>query len=96
MEDALFPEGVGMLLATSGPYTPRMFSVLPSGGLIGRSRKCQISLLHDCEVSHNHAVIEPAQGGILCIRDVGSTFGTYDPYLNDKRVRCHEWPGGSG
>jgi pSer/pThr/pTyr-binding forkhead associated (FHA) protein len=82
-----------MLLATSGPYTPRTFSVLPSGGLIGRSRKCQISLLHDCEVSHNHAVIEPAQGGTLCIRDVGSTFGTY---LNDKRVRCHEWPGGSG
>ena len=83
MDDALFPEGVGMLLATSGPYTPRTFSVLPSGGLIGRSRKCQISLLHDCEVSHNHAVIEPAQGGILCIRDVGSTFGTY---LNDKRL----------
>ena len=72
-----------MLLATSGPYTPRTFSVLPSGGLIGRSRKCQISLLHDCEVSHNHAVIEPAQGGTLCIRDVGSTFGTY---LNDKRL----------
>jgi len=73
----------GMLLATSGPYTPRIFSVPPEGGLIGRSRKCRISLLHDCEVSHNHAVIEPAQGGVLCIRDVGSTFGTY---LNDKRL----------
>ena len=73
----------GMLLATSGPYTPRMFSVPPSGGLIGRSRKCRISLLHDCEVSHNHAVIEPAQGGFLCIRDVGSTFGTF---LNEKRL----------
>ena len=55
----------------------------PGGGLLGRSRKCAISLLHDCEVSHNHAVIEPAQGGVLCIRDVGSTFGTY---LNDKRL----------
>ena len=75
--------GGGMLLATAGPYTPRMFSVPPEGGLIGRSRKCRISLLHDCEVSHNHAVIEPAQGGVLCIRDVGSTFGTY---LNDKRL----------
>ena len=75
--------GGGMLLATSGPYTPRMFSVPPEGGLIGRSRKCRISLLHDCEVSHNHAVIEAAQGGVLCIRDVGSTFGTY---LNDKRL----------
>lgn len=73
----------GMLLATSGPYTPRMFLLAPAGGLIGRSRKCGISLLHDCEVSHNHAVIEPAQGGVLCIRDVGSTFGTY---LNDKRL----------
>lgn len=72
-----------MLLATSGPYTPRMFSVPREGGLVGRSRKCRISLLHDCEVSHNHAVIEPAQGGVLCIRDVGSTFGTY---LNDKRL----------
>ena len=73
----------GMLLATSGPYTPRIFKVPPEGGLIGRSRKCQISLLHDCEVSHNHAKIEPGQGGVLCIHDVGSTFGTY---LNDKRL----------
>ena len=72
-----------MLLATSGPYTPRIFIVPPGGGLLGRSRKCAISLLHDCEVSHNHAVIELAQGGVLCIRDVGSTFGTY---LNDKRL----------
>jgi hypothetical protein len=51
--------------------------------MIGRSRKCRISLLHDCEVSHNHAIIELAQGGVLCIRDVGSTFGTY---INDKRL----------
>ena len=72
-----------MLLATSGPYTPRTFTVPPAGGLIGRSRKCRISLLHDCEVSHNHAVIELDKGGVLCIRDVGSTFGTY---LNDKRL----------
>ena len=59
-----------------------MFTVGSSGGLIGRSRKCAISLLHDCEVSHNHAVIE-LLNGVLCIRDVGSTFGTY---LNDKRL----------
>jgi len=50
--------------------------------LIGRSRKCTISLLHDCEVSHNHALLELYHGH-LCIRDVGSTFGTY---LNDKRL----------
>ena len=50
--------------------------------MIGRSRKCRISLLHDCEVSHNHAVMD-VQGGALYIRDVGSTFGTY---LNDKRL----------
>ena len=55
----------GMLLATSGPYTPRIFVVAPRGGLLGRSRKCAISLLHDCEVSHNHAVIEPSQGGVV-------------------------------
>ena len=72
----------GILLATSGPYTERMFLAGPTGGLIGRSRKCKISLLHDCEVSHNHAIIE-LQRGALCIRDVGSTFGTY---LNDKRL----------
>jgi hypothetical protein len=54
----------------------------PAGGLIGRSRKCTISLLHDCEVSHNHALLELFHGH-LCIRDVGSTFGTY---LNDKRL----------
>lgn len=53
-----------------------------AGALIGRSRKCRISLLHDCEVSHNHAVIE-LNGSGLCIKDVGSTFGTY---LNDKRL----------
>ena len=72
----------GCLLAVSGPYTERIFTVGFSGGLIGRSRKCAISLLHDCEVSHNHAVIE-LLNGVLCIRDVGSTFGTY---LNDKRL----------
>ena len=48
----------------------------------GRSRKCTLSLLHDCEVSHNHALVEVVRGH-LCIRDVGSTFGTY---LNDKRL----------
>ena len=77
----------GCLLAVSGPYTERMFTVGAIGGLIGRSRKCAISLLHDCEVSHNHAVIELI-AGVLCIRDVGSTFGTY---LNDVAVldvRC--------
>ena len=95
----------GTLLATSGPYSECMFSVGPTGGLIGRSRKCassapphppftafsaaaerrcRISLLHDCEVSHNHAVIE-SHGGQLCLRDVGSTFGTY---LNDS-AHCH-------
>ena len=77
--------GGGMLLATSGPYTPRPFPVPKEGGMIGRSRKCRISLLHDCEVSHNHAVIEPGEGGSITIRDVGSTFGTY---LNDKRLSC--------
>lgn len=76
------PEFSGVLLATSGPYTERMFQTGPAGGLIGRSRKCKISLLHDCEVSHNHAIIE-LQDGALCIRDVGSTFGTY---LNEKRL----------
>ena len=75
-------EESGTLLATSGPYVDRAFTVGPEGGLIGRSRKCRVSLLHDCEVSHNHAVIEPYQG-TMCIRDVGSTFGTY---LNDKRL----------
>lgn len=57
----------------------------PVGGLIGRSRKCPVSLLHDCEVSHNHAMVEPhahTPSG-FCIRDIGSTFGTY---LNDKRL----------
>ena len=73
----------GCLLAISGPYTERIFTVGFSGGLIGRSRKCAISLLHDCEVSHNHAVIE-SHGGQLCLRDVGSTFGTY---LNDSAHR---------
>ena len=63
-------------------WSQRMFTVGSSGGLIGRSRKCAISLLHDCEVSHNHAVIE-LQCGAYCIRDVGSTLGTY---LNDKRL----------
>jgi len=83
MEGSTTPqEFSGILLATSGPYTERMFQTGPSGGLIGRSRKCKISLLHDCEVSHNHAIIE-LQRGALCIRDVGSTFGTY---LNDKRL----------
>lgn len=72
----------GCLLAISGPYTERIFTVGFIGGLIGRSRKCAISLLHDCEVSHNHAVIELIND-VLCIRDVGSTFGTY---LNDKRL----------
>ena len=81
-ESSQTTEFSGILLATSGPYTERMFFAGPEGGLIGRSRKCKISLLHDCEVSHNHAVIE-LQRGALCIRDVGSTFGTY---LNDKRL----------
>lgn len=54
------------------------------GGLIGRSRRCPVSLLHDCEVSHNHAIVEPhAHASGFCIRDIGSTFGTY---LNDKRL----------
>ena len=72
----------GYFLTTSGPYSERVFPVGQAGGLIGRSRKCCISLLHDCEVSHNHAVMD-VQGGALYIRDVGSTFGTY---LNDKRL----------
>lgn len=58
------------------------WQVGPAGGLIGRSRKCTISLLHDCEVSHNHALLE-IHHGHLYLRDVGSTFGTY---LNDKRL----------
>ena len=68
-------EESGTLLATSGPYVDRAFTVGPEGGLIGRSRKCRVSLLHDCEVSHNHAVIE-LHNGDLSLRDVGSTFGT--------------------
>ena len=48
--EAETPEFSGYLLATSGPYTERMFTAGPNGGLIGRSRKCKISLLHDCEV----------------------------------------------
>ena len=72
----------GILLAISGPYAERNFQIPAAGGLIGRSRKCTLSLLHDCEVSHNHALLEVVRGH-LCIRDVGSTFGTY---LNDKRL----------
>ncbi|KAG8470677.1 hypothetical protein KFE25_009098 [Diacronema lutheri] len=76
---------VGSLYAITGPYTERTFSVQPAGGLIGRSRKCPVSLLHDCEVSHNHAMVEPHAHSLsgFCIRDIGSTFGTY---LNDKRL----------
>ena len=42
------------------PLSPHLswLQVAPVGGLIGRSRKCGISLLHDCEVSHNHALLE--------------------------------------
>ena len=79
-------EPLGILVATSGPYTEKIFAVYAKGALIGRSRKCRISLLHDCEVSHNHAAIGLGENGLasgLCIRDVGSTFGTY---LNDKRL----------
>ena len=72
----------GYFLTTSGPYSERVFPVGQAGGLVGRSRKCCISLLHDCEVSHNHAVMD-VHDGSLYIRDVGSTFGTY---LNDKRL----------
>lgn len=72
------------MYATTGPYVEKSFTVLRLGGLIGRSRKCPVSLLHDCEVSHNHAVVERhgfAPG--FCIRDIGSTFGTF---LNDVRL----------
>ena len=37
-------EESGTLLATSGPYVDRAFTVGPEGGLIGRSRKCLASL----------------------------------------------------
>ena len=56
----------GILLAISGPYAERNFQIPDAGGLIGRSRKCTLSLLHDCEVSHNHALLEVVRGH-LCI-----------------------------
>ncbi len=49
---------------------------LPKKFLIGREDDCDIALGQDALVSRRHAVIEFAQGE-YCIRDLGSTNGTW-------------------
>jgi predicted component of type VI protein secretion system len=51
----------------------RKLLVPPGGGVIGRSRECEI-VLDDAGISRRHAELRP-QGGAWTIEDLGSTNG---------------------
>jgi hypothetical protein len=52
----------------------RRHVIPPGGGLIGRSRECDV-VLADANVSRRHAEIRPAAAGTWTIADLGSTNG---------------------
>jgi hypothetical protein len=60
----------------------RRVLVPPAGGVIGRSRDCEI-VLEDTGVSRHHAAVRPSAGG-WTIEDLGSTNGVQ---LNGREVR---------
>ena len=59
----------------------RRLLIPPAGGVIGRSRDCEI-VLEDAGISRHHAELRPHEDG-WTIEDLGSTNGTY---LNRRKV----------
>ncbi len=52
----------------------RRHVIPPGGGVIGRSRECEV-VLADANVSRRHAEVRPAAAGTWTIADLGSTNG---------------------
>jgi hypothetical protein len=61
------------LLVVAGP-PPRRLLVPPRGGVIGRSRECDV-VLEDAGVSRRHAELRPLDASAWSIEDLGSTNG---------------------
>ena len=70
-----------MLVVLHGPLLGRTFAVDQSQVTIGRSSECDIQI-DDDNVSRKHAQIG-CQDGLVWLRDLGSTNGSY---VNSKRV----------
>jgi hypothetical protein len=60
----------------------RRHVVPPGGGVVGRSRDCQV-VLSDANVSRRHAELRPAAAGTWMISDLGSTNGVR---VNGRRI----------
>jgi len=60
----------------------RRHVIPPGGGLIGRSRECDI-VLADANVSRRHAEVRPGAAGTWTIADLGSTNGVL---VNGRRI----------
>jgi FhaA, N-terminal domain/FHA domain len=84
VEEAKLARSERALLAIGGP-TARRLLLPPGGGVIGRSRDCDV-VLEDSGISRRHAEIRPTPDGWE-IEDLGSTNGVL---VNGLRVRGRE------
>ena len=57
--------------------------------IVGRSRLVDCPLPEDNSLSRDHFVLEVSDAGMLELRDLGSTNGTF---VNDHQVRDLPWP----
>ncbi|MGH2697938.1 MAG: FHA domain-containing protein [Actinomycetota bacterium] len=69
------------LIVRDGPLRGRRFEVTSGEVTIGRENS-EVLVEDDGEVSRNHAVVRPSEGG-LEIEDLGSTNGTF---VNERRI----------
>jgi FhaA, N-terminal domain/FHA domain len=66
-------------------YCGRRLLVPPGGGIVGRSRDCEI-VIDDAGISRRHAQLRPIDGG-WTIEDLGSTNGVI---VNGREIRAAE------
>ncbi len=74
---AALPPGAPLLVVREGPLTGNRFPVSPSGVKIGRDpAACQV-VLNETATSREHAIVLPADGGRVTIRNLSGTNPTY-------------------
>jgi len=73
---------VPVLVVVAGQASGQVFNVLPGRMIIGRAKTVEI-LIRDESISRRHAELEWQVGGLLQIRDLGSTNGVW---VNDNKV----------